>query len=274
MENIGQANVFHEFLVFPRFLADPRRFSGKPQIHGKHWPGQCFPLFFHRSSWKTLARFHGPPAVSSAWQALVRHGHSVSSSGPYLWSAVSQDQRGLELQRTLEAVDRAKSEGRLKVIVIDLPRQADVALVTKELRSRGLECTSTSYRTSDLGVSAARRRQCICGFSGSQCPQLEPFGRYQVQDPPTLRQLPLEVQPSENLFVDGKVTVEPTIMTTGDPCLPHPAGHVHAEGTKHLLHSDALAKRTSSRAMVELCCWLMEAELGRYRPVRLLGFKA
>ena len=56
MKNIGQANVFHEFLVFPRFLADPRRFSGKPQIHGKHWPGQCFPLFFHRNSWKTLAR--------------------------------------------------------------------------------------------------------------------------------------------------------------------------------------------------------------------------
>ena len=79
MENIGQANVFHEFAVFPRFLADPRRFSGKPQIHGKtlarpmfstdprrfsgkpqihgkHWPGQCFPLFLHRNSWKTLAR--------------------------------------------------------------------------------------------------------------------------------------------------------------------------------------------------------------------------
>ena len=56
MENIGQANVFHEFLDFPRFPAGPRRFSGKPQIHGKHWPGQCFPWFFHRNSWKTLAR--------------------------------------------------------------------------------------------------------------------------------------------------------------------------------------------------------------------------
>ena len=89
------------------------------------------------------------------------------------------------------------------------------------------------------GVPAARRRQCVCGFSGSQCPQLEPFGRYQVQDPPTLRQLPLEVQPSENLFVDGKVTVERTIMTTGDPWLPHSAGHVYAEGTKHLLHSNS-----------------------------------
>ena len=56
MENIGQANVFHEFIEFHRFLAGPRRFSGKPQIHGKHWPGQCFPLLFDRNSWKTLAR--------------------------------------------------------------------------------------------------------------------------------------------------------------------------------------------------------------------------
>ena len=56
MENIGLANVFHEFIEFHRFLAGPRTFSGKPQIHGKHWPGQCFPLFIHRNSWKTLAR--------------------------------------------------------------------------------------------------------------------------------------------------------------------------------------------------------------------------
>ena len=30
MENIGLANVFHEFIEFHRFLAGPRRFSGKP----------------------------------------------------------------------------------------------------------------------------------------------------------------------------------------------------------------------------------------------------
>ena len=30
MENIGQANVFHEFIEFHRFLAGPRRFFGKP----------------------------------------------------------------------------------------------------------------------------------------------------------------------------------------------------------------------------------------------------
>ena len=60
MENISQANVFHEFMKFPRFLAGLRRFFGNHQfmenigqanvfhcfftgIHGKHWPTQCFP---------------------------------------------------------------------------------------------------------------------------------------------------------------------------------------------------------------------------------------
>ena len=79
LENIGQANVFHEFLVFPRFLADPRRFSGKPQIHGKHWPGQCFPLLFHRNSWKTLAR---PMFSMNFWIFLdfgLVPGHSLYS---------------------------------------------------------------------------------------------------------------------------------------------------------------------------------------------------
>ena len=112
------------------------------------------------------------------------------------------------------------------------------SFIIGELQSRGLECTSTTYRTSDLGVPAARRRQCLCGFTEHQSLQLEPFGGYQVQDPPALRQLPLEVEPAENLYLKGQVTVEPTIMTTGDPWLPHPAGHICSEGTKHLVHKD------------------------------------
>ena len=55
MENIGLANVFHEFVVFQRISWDQPGIYEKPKIHGKHWPGQCFPLFFHGNSWKTLA---------------------------------------------------------------------------------------------------------------------------------------------------------------------------------------------------------------------------
>ena len=71
--------------------------------------------------------YHGPSGTSSALQALVRHGHSASSAGQYLWTAISQDPRGTELARTLEAVDRARADGRLRVIIIDLPRQANVS---------------------------------------------------------------------------------------------------------------------------------------------------
>ena len=38
MENFGKANVFHEFIEFPRFLAGLTKFAAKPSIHGKHWP--------------------------------------------------------------------------------------------------------------------------------------------------------------------------------------------------------------------------------------------
>ena len=124
------------------------------------------------------------------------------------------------------------------MIVIDLPRQANASFIMGELQARGLECTSATYRTSDLGVPAARRRQCLCGFTEHQGLQIEPFGRYQVQDPPALKQLPREVEPAESLFVKGQVIVEPTIMTTGDPWLPHPAGHIHTGGAKRLVHKD------------------------------------
>ena len=60
MENIGLANVFHELMVFQR-ISETSQESRKfyefmeniglanvfhcffMEIHGKHWPGQCFP---------------------------------------------------------------------------------------------------------------------------------------------------------------------------------------------------------------------------------------
>ena len=57
MENIGLANVSMNSLNFiDSWLvpAGPRRFSGKPQIHGKHWPmANVFHEFlvFQRISW-------------------------------------------------------------------------------------------------------------------------------------------------------------------------------------------------------------------------------
>ena len=43
-------------------------------------------------------------------------------------------------------------------------------------------------------------------------------------------------QTNPNSRVTGVVQLEPTIMTTGDRWLPHPAGHVVVKGVKELVH--------------------------------------
>ena len=54
--------------------------------------------------------------------------------------------------------------------------------------------------------------------------------------PPSLTMLPLVQNPSPECRVAGVVQLEPTIMTTGDRWLPHPAGHVTIKGVKELVH--------------------------------------
>ena len=120
-------------------------------------------------------------------------------------------------------------------VVLDASRHLDPSLILEEFRCRGLNCSSTPYRTSDLGVPTARRRHCVSGAKPPFSPDLEALGRLQVPTPPSLKLVPLD----EGLFLKGKVTVEPTIMTTGDPWLPHPAGHFHDETGKRLLHSES-----------------------------------
>ena len=49
----------------------------------------------------------------------------------------------------------------------------------------------------------------------------EPLGHLQVPILPSLRLVPLDACPKDSAYLDGKVSVEPTILTTGDPWLPH-----------------------------------------------------
>ena len=158
-------------------------------------------LVWIRSDWEVV--LHGPKEVSSAVQALVRHGHEISQAGRFLWSSLSQDPSGSELARGFLALDAALREGRLVSAALDAPRHLDPSLILEEFRCRGLNCSSTPYRTSDLGVPTARRRHCISGAKPPFSPDLEALGR-----------------PDEGLFLRGKVTAEPTIMTGGDLVAP------------------------------------------------------
>ena len=206
------------------------------QLAVSNLPNTLPRLVWIPSDWEVV--LHGPKEVSSAVQALVRHGHRVSQTGRFLWSSLSQDPNGLELARAFRVLDTALQDDRLVLIVLDVLRHSDPSLILEEFRQRGLNCSSTPYRTSDLGVPTARRRQCLSGAKPPFFPDLEALGRLQVPTPPSLRLVPLDANPCEGLFLEGKVTVEPTIMTTGDPWLPHPAGHFHDEAGKHLLHSE------------------------------------
>ena len=150
-------------------------------------------LVWIRSDWEVV--LHGPKEVSSAVQALVRHGHEISQAGRFLWSSLSQDPSGSELARALLALDAALREGRLVSVVLDVPRHLDPSLILEEFRCRGLNCSSTPYRTSDFGVPTARRRHCISGAKPPFSPDLEALGRLQVPTPPSLKLVPFNVNP-------------------------------------------------------------------------------
>ena len=53
----------------------------------------------------------------------------------------------------------------------------------------------------------------------------------------------------EDCWVEGAVTVEPAISTTGDRWLPHPAGHLVVGQEKFLVHADFLGKQASSQGI-------------------------
>ena len=148
---------------------------------------------------------------------------------------------GLPCHRTLQGFEWARVVERLTssvctVAVIDLPRQAETRPVKEFLTEEGYTCTSLSLRTSDLGSLSARRRCLVVGLRVPQECCVQDLSKKQCSSPPSLSMIPLVQTPSASSCVAGTVQLEPTIMTTGDAWLPHPAGHVTVGGAKELVH--------------------------------------
>ena len=64
-------------------------------------------------------------------------------------------------------------------------------------------------------------------------------GKVRANPPPSMQTIPLDSgTPSELHCMSGVLTQEPGIVTTGDPWLPHPFGHVKGPGVppKCLVH--------------------------------------
>ena len=170
---------------------------------------------------------------SSAVIAMAKHGLAPAERGNRLWATLSQDPRGCEWNRVVKRLTAAS----VSIVVVDLPRQADTSLVSDFLSKSGYYRTVLSLRTSDLGSLSARRRCLVVGFLSQQPDgSVEDLSQKQCVSPLSLTMLPLVQDPDPNSRVTGVVQLEPTIMTTGDRWLPHPAGHVIVKGVKELVH--------------------------------------
>ena len=179
------------------------------------------------SPWEVLLQ--GPPGFSSAVIAMARHGLTPAGRGDRIWAALSQ--KGGEWARVVERLTSSVAS----IVVVDLPRQADTSSVSRSLE-KGYYCTVLSLKTSDLGSFSARRRCLVVGFCSRSSCEVQDLSRKQCSSPPSLTMLPLAQNPSPECRIAGVVQLEPTIMTTGDRWLPHPAGHVMVEGVKELVH--------------------------------------
>ena len=94
------------------------------------------------------------------------------------------------------------------------------------------------YVSSHLGAVTARRWVLVFCWRGTSPPptQLE---RYRANPPPSMQMIPLDSgDAGEDLRIEGTLTQEPGIVTTGDPWLPHRFGHLKSPGVppKCLVH--------------------------------------
>ena len=77
MENIGLANVFHEFVVPREFLGSARNPGKSNKFMENIGLANVFPVVFHGNSWKTLA---WPMFSMNLWFSTKFHGTSQEST--------------------------------------------------------------------------------------------------------------------------------------------------------------------------------------------------
>ena len=182
------------------------------------------------TTWEVVCQ--GPVSFASAALALAKHGLEPAAGSDRVWASLSQDPHGAEWQRVVERL----TSGPCKIVAVDCPRQTDTAPILEFLRKKNFSCTLLSLRTSDLGSFSARRRSLVVGSCGFSLSEMQGLGQKRCPSPAALNMIPLNQNPSSDSRVKGTVVLEPTIMTTGDSWLPHPAGHVLVAGAKELVH--------------------------------------
>ena len=176
------------------------------------------------------------PEVTSCGIALRLFGIWRPGDHPFAWYTFSQDPSGRERKR-FERILEAQGH-RLRKLVVDCPRQFDSTRLVQVAEKFFPNVETYQYISSHLGAITARRRTvCFC-WKGTLPPPKD-LGHFRANPPPSMQMIPLDSgTASEALSISGVLTQEPGIVTTGDPWLPHPFGHVKGPGVppKCLVH--------------------------------------
>ena len=176
------------------------------------------------------------PEVTSCGVALRLFGIWRPGDHPFAWYTFSQDPSGRERKR-FEKVLKAQGH-RLRKIVVDCPRQLDSTCLEQIMEKFFPNVETCQYISSHLGAITARRRTVCFGWKGTFPPPKD-LGQFRANPPPSMQMIPLDSgTASEVSSISGVLTQEPGIVTTGDPWLPHPFGHIKGPGVppKCLVH--------------------------------------
>ena len=176
------------------------------------------------------------PEITSCGIALRLFGIWSSEDQPYAWYTFSQDPSGRERKRFVGVL--GANGARLKKLVVDCPRQFDITQLDNMLREVFPNVEICQYISSHLGAITARRRTLVLCWKDVSPPPAN-VGQVRANPPPSMQMIPLDSgTPSELQCISGVLTQEPGIVTTGDPWLPHPFGHVKGPGVppKCLVH--------------------------------------
>ena len=189
----------------------------------------------------TLAQVKVAPTMLASFEvAWARGGGSVTSEDQAEWltCSLSHDPRGAEISRLIEVL-QGRRKNPPRGVMLDCPGDSHLQFPEELITELGNFMTA-HYQTTHLGSFAARKRV-VCWW-GEAKPVEGEVETIRIRDVNACWLLPLKpfnqatnlLQPPEFVF-----TRDPNIVTTGDPWLPKPVGHLleKSTGERHLVHS-------------------------------------
>ena len=207
-------------------------------------------------------------SFEQAWS--IGGGTVVSNEQAELLTWISSNKESeKETSQLLAVLDNSPAH---RVFIIEAPSTAELPRLHERLRQRYPFEYQRKYVSSHLGSFFARRRQ-VWVYSKFEI-NLPDLSQWRVREVNGCWMLPLEPFTQDNSLHGGRFvfTREPNIVTTGDPWLPKPCGHIYDKQTqqRHLVHSVkgvACGPRVPGDPLKGPGSTLLEDGTGRVRPL-------